>query len=318
MSVSHTNELHTVILPCLPDQQQAANESGAGHGHLQHYFVEEGFSVACWDMNPQQSAFFKMPDCAAQNVYSFFIDNSSLPGTHYARKAAVEIGPKAVANAYFNTPGTATAYTSSPHSHVKGLQFLVSAGFLKKMLLQTTDAATAEAILLQPTYLSLQSDLFHKLECLNITPGKKHNPISIFSLKGGFYMILAQLIADLIQSKSKKKEDPEAEELISLNRALQQDVCPDIPSIATAARQLHISTTKLKQLQKKVYLVPFAKYHQEQRLAKAKELLQDSRKQIKEIAFDLGYNSGNHFARSFRQKFGVAPSGYQKMSSATS
>lgn len=316
MSVSHTNEWHTVILPCSPNQQQTTNEGGADH--LQHFFIEEGFSVACWDMNLPQSVYFKMPDCAAQNVYSFFIDNSSLPGTHYAHKAAVAIGQKAMANAYFNTPGAATAYTSSPHSHVKGLQFLVSAGFLKKRLLQTTDAATAEAILHQPAYLSLQHDLFHKLECLNITPGKKHHPVSIFSLKGGFYMILSQLIADLIQSRYKKKEDPEAEELISLNMALQQDVCPDIPSIATAARQLHISTTKLKQLQKKVYLVPFAKYHQEQRLAKAKELLQDSRKQIKEIAFDLGYNSGNHFARSFRQKFGVAPSGYQKMSSTTS
>lgn len=313
MSVSSTNELHTVILPCLPGQSPSGNEYRVGRCNLQHYLIEEGLSVVCWNMCPQQNAFFQMPDCPEQDVYSFFIDHSSLPGTHHASQTAVMIGQEAVANAYFKIPGTAAAYSSNPQGRVKGFQFLLSAGFLKNILLQMTDAATTERILHRPAYLSLQKDLYHKLERLNIARVKDHNPISIFSRKGAIYMILSQLVTTLIQNGHKKLEDPEAEELISLNTALQQDICADIPSIATAARQLHVSTTKLKQLQKKVYQVSFARYHQEQRLAKAKELLLESRKQIKEIAFDLGFNSGNHFARSFRQKFGMPPSGYQKM-----
>src|SRR5205809_7552161 len=55
---------------------------------------------------------------------------------------------------------------------------------------------------------------------------------------------------------------------------------------------------------------PPQKWMDEQRLAKAADLLQSSGLTIKEIAAQLGYEFSGNFARRFRRGFGCSPSHY--------
>ena len=51
------------------------------------------------------------------------------------------------------------------------------------------------------------------------------------------------------------------------------------------------------------------------RLKRAAQLLQQKTGTVTEISYEVGFNSIAHFAKIFRQQFGVAPSEYETMSS---
>jgi two-component system response regulator YesN len=52
------------------------------------------------------------------------------------------------------------------------------------------------------------------------------------------------------------------------------------------------------------------------RMIKARELLRDDRLSVKEVASQVGYTDGHHFAREFRRFDGMSPSQYRKISSS--
>lgn len=57
---------------------------------------------------------------------------------------------------------------------------------------------------------------------------------------------------------------------------------------------------------------PVAEYIKLRRMAKALDALMQGNRRILDIALELGFASHEHFARTFKQTFGVAPSEYRK------
>ena len=56
-----------------------------------------------------------------------------------------------------------------------------------------------------------------------------------------------------------------------------------------------------------------SQYIQEVRINMAKELLTNTSKSIKEIAFELGYENKDYFFTAFRKVSGMTPAGYRKL-----
>jgi AraC-like DNA-binding protein len=56
-----------------------------------------------------------------------------------------------------------------------------------------------------------------------------------------------------------------------------------------------------------------SQYIQEVRINMAKELLTNTSRSIKEIAFELGYDNKDYFFTAFRKVSGMTPAGYRKM-----
>lgn len=56
----------------------------------------------------------------------------------------------------------------------------------------------------------------------------------------------------------------------------------------------------------------FSKYVRSLKIERAKNLLKESPKEIKEIAYETGYRSLTHFYRDFKSLVGKSPSGYRK------
>lgn len=50
------------------------------------------------------------------------------------------------------------------------------------------------------------------------------------------------------------------------------------------------------------------------RLEKARELLENGFKQIKQIGYEIGLTNDSHFARDFKKKYGTTPTQYRKNS----
>ena len=55
-------------------------------------------------------------------------------------------------------------------------------------------------------------------------------------------------------------------------------------------------------------------YITEFRMARAKDLLDDPRNKIVEVAGQVGYNDSNYFSKTFRKTFGMSPSEYREQS----
>jgi AraC-like DNA-binding protein len=82
-------------------------------------------------------------------------------------------------------------------------------------------------------------------------------------------------------------------------------------SLTAVARFVNISPNHLSEKFKEVTGVKFVDYIAHSRFARACVLLQDRRRRISEIAFEVGFQSLSQFNRVFRRFSGKSPTGYR-------
>ncbi|WP_293786506.1 AraC family transcriptional regulator [uncultured Pedobacter sp.] len=79
------------------------------------------------------------------------------------------------------------------------------------------------------------------------------------------------------------------------------------PSLTELAKTAGINEFKLKHGFKEVFQNTVFGYLSDYKLMRAKELLTDTSKNIKQISDELGYSSVQHFSSAFSKKFGISP-----------
>lgn len=126
--------------------------------------------------------------------------------------------------------------------------------------------------------------------------------------------------------------------IVELSRALRQsgpsralDLHPAVQETQTVLDRDYALTWSLKELAARVGLAPnylaglFSaelgrgphEYQIERRVARTKQLLTASDLSITAIAVEVGFSSGQHLARIFRQSTGTTPSSYRTLNGAT-
>jgi AraC family transcriptional regulator, transcriptional activator of the genes for pyochelin and ferripyochelin receptors len=103
------------------------------------------------------------------------------------------------------------------------------------------------------------------------------------------------------------KSDYDRDRIIFARDYLLQhiDMPPTIPELAKIAG---INEFKLKKGYKEIFGSTIFGHLAEARLELSKAALQEGKKTIAEIAFELGYASVQHFSTAFKKRFGTAPS----------
>lgn len=96
-----------------------------------------------------------------------------------------------------------------------------------------------------------------------------------------------------------------AKEYIQKN--FERDICLD-----EVSEQVQISPYYLSKLFKKETGENFIEYVSKLRMEKAKELLKDPDKTMKEISSAVGYSNPNYFSHTFRKNVGMSPSQYKE------
>jgi AraC-like DNA-binding protein len=83
------------------------------------------------------------------------------------------------------------------------------------------------------------------------------------------------------------------------------------PSIPEFARDLSMSSARLKLGFKKIFGKPIYTYHRDICLELAANMLLDTNRPISEITLDAGYSSSGNFSKAFKKRYGVSPSVYR-------
>lgn len=79
------------------------------------------------------------------------------------------------------------------------------------------------------------------------------------------------------------------------------------PSLAELASLTGLSRTYFSRIFKETTGMTLRDYLIQFRLDKAKDLLDDINLEIKQIAYEVGFNDPDHFSRSFKKKTGLSP-----------
>ena len=99
----------------------------------------------------------------------------------------------------------------------------------------------------------------------------------------------------------------EIDTILAVEAQLVKDLscAPTIPQLAKASA---LSPSKLKKQFKDVFGMPIYAHFQQARMARARELLLDGRRSVKEVGMNIGYTNLSNFSLAFRKVFGVLPS----------
>jgi AraC-like DNA-binding protein len=119
--------------------------------------------------------------------------------------------------------------------------------------------------------------------------------------------LLSHFFGHLSGLKAEGMRDTEREKLYEAKEILSRNL-ESPPSLSELSRQIGLNSFKLKKNFKELFGVPVFKYLQNQRMAKAYELLQSGNVSIQEAAWNVGYDSLSSFSNAFSKKFGFRPS----------
>lgn len=86
-----------------------------------------------------------------------------------------------------------------------------------------------------------------------------------------------------------------------------------LPSVASCAKELHLSANYFGDLIKKETGVSALDYIQSKVIEVAKGKIVDINKTISEIAYEIGFKYPQHFTRLFKQKVGISPNEYRSL-----
>jgi AraC-like DNA-binding protein len=111
------------------------------------------------------------------------------------------------------------------------------------------------------------------------------------------------LNADIISFFHSLVNEPQT---VSLKRVMNDNYCFNL-KLEEFAQLSNRSLSAFKRDFQKLYKTTPGKWLTEQRLLHAKNLLSNAGKSISEAAFESGFENPSHFSRSFKERFGVAP-----------
>lgn len=168
------------------------------------------------------------------------------------------------------------------------------------------------------TYCSISSRLLGYIKKLNLTD-KIAFRISIMnlynvSLHESWDEAFAYLnrVVDSIFDLREQSMESKNEAVINKVKAYIYSHLDGDTSLYILAEHVHLSPEYLLRVFKQKEDITILQYINDLKLEKAKELLQDTQMQMKEIAVRLGFTSAGYFGRFFKSRMGITPHMYRE------
>jgi AraC-like DNA-binding protein len=143
-------------------------------------------------------------------------------------------------------------------------------------------------------------------------------PPAAKNLQRLFYQVRAQqLVYLLMEQLNKRTSAPlrttnpeEIAKVFKARQLLTEDLAAP-PTIPGLARAVLMSESQLKGSFREIFGVSIYQYFQHARMERARELLADSGRTVKEVGYELGFTNIGHFSRLFERVYRVKPKKFQ-------
>jgi two-component system response regulator YesN len=103
----------------------------------------------------------------------------------------------------------------------------------------------------------------------------------------------------------------EADKIHQIKQYISEHSHKDI-SLDILAKRVNLSPIYISKMFKEKLGINYIDFLTECRIEKAKKLMQDPERSLKEITFEIGYNEPNYFSKVFKKMSGVSPKEYRK------
>lgn len=130
---------------------------------------------------------------------------------------------------------------------------------------------------------------------------------NLFLLSKSIELLVLQ--ADLYDKKQEVlsiKSTKDQKKIIAAKEFLATKI-DNPPTIIALSKIIGINEYKLKKGFKELFGTTIFGFIHQNRMILAKKLLLDTRKSVKEIAYEIGFSSPQHFSKSFKNTYGVTP-----------
>jgi two-component system response regulator YesN len=117
------------------------------------------------------------------------------------------------------------------------------------------------------------------------------------------------------RNMSTKKEEHENQLVVRADNYIQENFRKDL-SLDEVSRQLDLSPYYFSKLFKEETGSNFVEYVTNLRMERAKKLLSEEDRSMKEICMEVGYSDPNYFSRIFKKNTGVTPTEYRERGKA--
>jgi AraC-like DNA-binding protein len=125
---------------------------------------------------------------------------------------------------------------------------------------------------------------------------------------------LAHALPDGESSPTRPSLRPDDIERIHAARDVLLRTLEEPPSLLALARQVGLNDFKLKRGFRQVLGTTVFGYVRDQRMARARQLLEGQRLNVTEVACAVGYANPSQFAAAFKRRFGLNPIAYRTAS----
>ncbi|HHV10013.1 MAG TPA: AraC family transcriptional regulator [Clostridiales bacterium] len=134
-------------------------------------------------------------------------------------------------------------------------------------------------------------------------------------LLGQLLILLSRHVQSDEAEKNMQTTNIASQKIIEIVEYINREYSNEI-TLEILSETFYMSPAHLSKLFKKSTGFHYSEYLINVRLRQAVRMLQNTDRNITEIAFETGFNSSNHFCKSFKSVMGVSPLKYRKMSSA--
>lgn len=133
----------------------------------------------------------------------------------------------------------------------------------------------------------------------------------------GYQQVLASDLMKLFgwihtSEKRAKFKDDEIDSIIHMSKILLME--NHYEPIASIAQELNIGYSKFRKLFKAYTGMSPGEFRMQHKIRRAMDLLIGKPESVKEVAYELGFESPQYFIRIFKKKAGMTPSEYRKQS----
>ncbi|NER14687.1 helix-turn-helix domain-containing protein [Leptobacterium flavescens] len=154
----------------------------------------------------------------------------------------------------------------------------------------------------RPNTLKIHQVIDEIVHC-NYSEGLK----DIFLLSKSMELLVLQTsLYDEEQEKFIKWSTKDKNKLFLAREILDQSIDTP-PTIHNLSRQINLNEYKLKKGFRELFGTTVFGYIHKNRMSLAKKLLLGTDKSAKEIAYEIGYSSPQHFSKAFKKEFSVSP-----------